>query len=261
MRALPLGLATDLAVLELTGSTIEDRGDHLVVGSAHNPDFHWGNAVFVTDEHAVADAERWVGTFQVAFPTAPYVAVGLVRMPEDTDGWAAQGVSIELDDVLSARTTPHQTPLPSGYAVRPFEGADWDQSLERAVAQVTRTGEEDPRSYRRFAGAEMRARRALCERGEAAFFGTYADDGLVAELGIVRCGTTARYQAVATDDAHRRRGLASHLLGVAAQWAGERGCDRWVIVTEATNPAGRVYRRAGFQPDTGIAQAYRRPVR
>jgi GNAT superfamily N-acetyltransferase len=83
----------------------------------------------------------------------------------------------------------------------------------------------------------------------------------VADLGIVRCGTTARYQSVGTDLDHRRRGLASHLLGVAAAWAGERGCDRWVIVTEATNPAGRVYRRLGFAPDVGSAQAYRPPAR
>ena len=65
-------------------------------------------------------------------------------------------------------------------------------------------------------------------------------------------------QSVGTDDEHRRRGLASHLLGVAALWAADRGCDRWVIVTEATNPPGRVYRSLGFEPDTGTAQAYRK---
>jgi hypothetical protein len=30
-----------------------------------------------------------------------------------------------------------------------------------------------------------------------------------------------------------------------------------VIITESTNPAGRVYRSVGFQLDTGNAQAYR----
>ena len=75
----------------------------------------------------------------------------------------------------------------------------------------------------------------------------------------MRCGPTARYQDVTTDEEHRGRGLASHLLGVAAQWAAERGCEQWVIVTGATNPAGRVYRRLGFAPDAGTVQAYRRP--
>jgi hypothetical protein len=57
--------------------------------------------------------------------------------------------------------------------------------------------------------------------------------------------------------------VASHLLGVAAQWAAESGCDRWPIVTEPTNPAGRVYRSLGFAPDTdtGAIRAYRDELR
>src|ERR1035437_7247013 len=49
-------------------------------------------------------------------------------------------------------------------------------------------------------------------------------------------------------------------LGAAAQWAADGGCDEWVIVTEATNPAGRVYRSLGFEPDTGNVQAYRKQI-
>ena len=103
--------------------------------------------------------------------------------------------------------------------------------------------------------------RAVSERERGASFGAIADGIRVADLGIVRCGTTARYQSVGTNERHRRRGLASHLLGVAARWAADRGCDQWVIVAEATNPAGRVYRTLGFEPDTGNAQAYRKPKR
>lgn len=84
-------------------------------------------------------------------------------------------------------------------------------------------------------------------------------DALCADLGIVRCGTAGRYQAVGTDAAHRRRGLASALLGVAAAWSVEAGCTNWVIVTESQNDAGRVYRRAGFTLDDAVVSAYRRP--
>jgi GNAT superfamily N-acetyltransferase len=261
MPDLPPGWASDLAVLELTGSTVEEYGDHLLVRTAHNPDFRWGNFLFVMDEDAVADAGRWVETFQSAFAKATWIAIGLIRMPDDQDAWVVQGLAVELDDVLTTRILPRQTPLAHGYTVRRLQGGDWEQSLARALAENDRTGEEDPRSYERFARARMQAWRALSERELAAFFGTFADDVLVGELGIVQCGTTARYQSVSTDEKHRRRGLASHLLGVAARWVGNRGCDRWVIVTEATNPAGRVYRRLGFEPDTGNAQAYRKPAR
>jgi GNAT superfamily N-acetyltransferase len=209
----------------------------------------------------VADAGRWVDTFQVAFPSASWIAIGLIRMPDDQDTWVAQGLAVELEDVLTTRSLPRQTPLPHGYTVRRFRGGDWEQSLARAVAANDRTAEEEPQSYQRFARERTQAWRALSEREGAAFFGAFAGDVLVAELGIVKCGTMGRYQSVSTDEEHRRRGLASHLLGVAARWAADRGCDRWVIVTEATNPAGRVYRSVGFEPDTGNASAYRRPAR
>jgi GNAT superfamily N-acetyltransferase len=257
MRDFPPGWATDLAVLELTGSTITDRGSHLVIRTPDNPTFHWGNCLFVADEAAVGDAERWLHEFAVNFPDAYWVAIGLIQMPDGVSTWTAHGLEVELDDVLTTRSPPRQTPLPPGYRVRRFGGRDWEQSVASAVSENDRTREQDPSAYQDFATRRTGARRALSERDVAAFFGAFTEETLVAELGIVRCGTTARYQHVTTDVQHRRRGLSSHLLGVAGSWAAEHGCDRWVIVTESTNPAGRVYRRAGFRPDTGNAQVYR----
>lgn len=257
MRDFPPGWATDLAVLELTGSTITDRGDHLVIRTPDNPTFHWGNCLFVADGDVVGDAERWLHEFGLSFPDAYWIAIGLTRMPDDESPWAAHGLEVELDDVLTTRRPPRHTLLPPGYQVCRFGRDDWEKSVARAVSENDRTREHDPASYREFAVRRTRARRALSERDLAAFFGAFTEETLVAELGIVRCATTARYQHVSTDAQHRRRGLSSHLLGVAGSWAAERGCDRWVIVTEATNPAGRVYRRAGFRPDIGNAQVYR----
>jgi len=257
MRDLPSGWETDFCVLRHAGSIIEDGGDHFLVRSPHNPEFHWGNFVFVTDEDAVNDAHRWVKTFHRTFPDAGWISIGLIRMPDDRASWTDQGLDLELDEVLTSTTLPRQTPLPEGYAVRRLSGGDWEQYVARAVAENDRTGEHDPASFARFARAQAKTRRGLSERDIGAFFGAFAGDVLTADLGIVRCGTTARYQSVATVDEHRRRGLASHLLGVAARWSAEKGCDRWVIITETTNPAGRVYRSVGFEPDTANAQAYR----
>ena len=259
MRSCPPGWATDLAILEHTGSVVEDHGDHLVVRTAANPDFHWGNFLLVTDEESVDDADRWVTAFRAAHPEATWVAIGLPRMPGAGDAWLARGIDLELEDVLSTQALPHGTPLPEGYTVRRLTGRDWDQDLARSVAENDHAREEDPVSFLRFARGQLHARQDLSARGLGAWFGAFADGALVADVGIVRCGTTARYQDVTTDEEHRGRGLASHLLGVAAQWAADRGCEHWVIVTGATNPAGRVYRRLGFEPDAGTVQAYRRP--
>jgi GNAT superfamily N-acetyltransferase len=227
--------------------------------TAANPDFHWGNFLLVTDDEAVDDADRWVTAFRAAHPEATWVAIGLPRMPVAGDAWLAHGIELELEDVLSTKTLPRRTPLPEGYTVRRFTGRDWDQDLARAIAENDHAREEDPVSFLRFARGQLQARQDLSARDVGAWFGAFADGALVADLGIVRCGATARYQDVTTDEEHRGRGLASHLLGVAAQWAADRGCEQWVIVTGATNPAGRVYRRLGFEPDAGTVQAYRRP--
>jgi len=258
---LPPGWATDLAVLASSGSLVEHRGDHLVVRTPDNPTYHWGNCLLVLDETAVGDAPRWLGAFAAAFPDAGWVAVGLPRMPGDLAAWTALGVELELDDVLTTRTLPRQAPLAAGYTARRLAGDDdWEQHVAKELRENARTGEFPPDGYEEFLRARTVARRALVGRDAAAWFGAFDGGGrLVADLGIVRCGTTARYQAVGTDADHRRRGLASHLLGLAARWSATGGCDRWVIVTEATNPAGRVYRSVGFTPDVGNVQAYRRP--
>ena len=57
---LPARWATDLTVLEASGSHVERHDDHLVVRTPRNPGYHWGNFVLVTDPSASDDAARWL---------------------------------------------------------------------------------------------------------------------------------------------------------------------------------------------------------
>ena len=142
MRDFPPGWATDLAILEYSGSTIEDHGDHLIVRTPDNPDFHWGNCLFVTDEDTVHDADRWVKTFQAAFPEAPWIAIGLIRMPHQQHAWVSDW-TWNWTTSSQTRTLPRQAPLPPGYRVRRLSGQDWALSLARSVAENDRTNEQD----------------------------------------------------------------------------------------------------------------------
>jgi GNAT superfamily N-acetyltransferase len=259
MAELGAGWLTELDVLVRSGSTVEERGDHLVVRTPANPTFHRGNCLVVTDGAQAGDAGRWVAEFRSAFPQASWLAVGLTRLPEDAAAWAAHGVELEAEEVLGLAAVPHGAPLPEPYTVRQLAGGDWEQTVALAVAENARSERPHPaETHERFERARAEANRSLCAGGGAAYFGAFAGGTLVAQLGIVCCGEVARYQNVLTDESHRRRGLAAHLVGVAGEWAARRGCRQWVIVTEETNPAGRVYRRAGFAPRGTMVQAYRR---
>jgi hypothetical protein len=192
MRDLPPGWATDLAVLRHSGSIISDHGDHIVVRTPQNPDFYWGNCIFVLDDATVGSAAHWIGAFQAAHPGADWVSVGLITAPEDPAAWTALGVAIEVDDVLTAGQPPRATPLAPGYTVRRIEGDDWDQVVAAEMADNELTGAYDPVHHERYARAQAELRSQLSARDVAAFFGAFADGVLASSLGIVACGDRRR---------------------------------------------------------------------
>lgn len=260
MQSLPARWATDLAVLQMFGSSVEEHLDHLVVRTPANPDFHWGNFILVTDAARTGQADHWLQVFADAHPSADWAAIGLITPPADDSAWTGHGLDVEVDEALSTEVCPAGTPLTPGYQARRLTGSDWERLVDVELRDNQASGAYDPEIHERFVRAQVRTLAHASQRDALAYFGAFQGAELVASLGIVVCGRQARYQAVGTDSAHRRRGLAGHLLGVAAQWAADQGCDQWVIVTEATNPAGRLYRSVGFEHDVDTASVYRAPA-
>lgn len=261
---LPAGWLTDIAVLRLSGALVQDRGDHLVVTDPGNPGYHWGNFVLVTDPQARNDAQRWVDLFQETFPDAHHMGIGLPDEP-DPEPWAAFELTVGCDMVMSTTALPEQRGAPAGYSVEQLLSAQqWGAAARADLTEYARTGgDRDAGAYRDFTAARVRTRTALSVAGVAAFFGAFVGEECVSQLGIVLCGAdsqgraVARYQSVETAFDHRNRGLAGHLLGVAATWAADRGARRWVIATEPDNPAGRLYRSLGFVEDSRCWQVER----
>ncbi|MBA2561156.1 MAG: GNAT family N-acetyltransferase, partial [Propionibacteriales bacterium] len=113
MDVTSLGYQTDLALLRLSGSAIEDRGDHLVVRSAHNPGFWWGNFLLLSKPPPSTEAPRWLDAFQQAFGGAEHVALGFDCVDgsvADLAGFAAAGLTVEASIVMTARSVhapPH----------------------------------------------------------------------------------------------------------------------------------------------------------
>jgi GNAT superfamily N-acetyltransferase len=259
VKDLSLDWATDLEILRLTGSDIQEFADHIIVKTPSNPTYHWGNCLLVLDHSLVDQAQTWVSKFHQNFPQANWISIALPVLPKNTDDWESQGIKLEPLEVLQINQLPKSFPLPSGYQVRALAGEDWDLLAQKEIAENSISKMYEPNDYEDFINQTNQMRKELCQKGKAAWFGAFSNDELVANLGIVVCETTGRYQSVETHISHRRRGLASHLLGIAARWSADNGCVNWVIATEATNDAGRVYRRAGFESVVGSVNAYKPP--
>jgi GNAT superfamily N-acetyltransferase len=153
---------------------------------------------------------------------------------------------------------PKQRPLAPGYTARIFQEHDWETLTARELAEGLTEGGYESAVIESFVLETNANRKQLVDSGKAAWFGAFLEGEIVANLGMVICGETGRYQSVETNISHRRKGLASHLLGLAAIWSQDLGCKNWVIVTQETNDAGRVYRRAGFSPDISAVNAYKK---
>jgi hypothetical protein len=108
-----LAFRTDLAMLEHSGSTVEDRGTHLVVRTPDNPTFWWGNFLLLPAPPAdVDDAQHWLSTFEEAFPEARHRTFGIDGVDggsEDLAPFSAIGLDLDVSTVMTATVVPGAT--------------------------------------------------------------------------------------------------------------------------------------------------------
>lgn len=229
---IPLGWWTDLEVARRSGGQVLLHGEAFVVRTPDNPGYYWGNYVLVPGEWAADTSRRF---FAEQFPEAGHVAIGLLGAAQPAE-WAPWPV--EANDVLGLGRPPEAVAV-DGYTVRALRGQDWRQAWRNEV-------QGQSQDYGDFAWRRIESRQRLVERGDGLFVGAFVGGELAADLGIVLCGSVARYQSVFTHPEHRGRGLASWLLSRAGTWAGQRGAQRWVIIAEPDSDARRLYGRLGF---------------
>ncbi|HEY7042188.1 MAG TPA: GNAT family N-acetyltransferase [Nocardioidaceae bacterium] len=249
MDVVSLGFRTDLALLRLGGSLIEDRGDHLVVTSPQNPTFWWGNFILLDHVPPPEAAGEWVDVFRREFPDQDHLAIGIdgrTRTREDAAGFAALGLKVETSSVMTAQSV-HEPPHPNMRAeYRRLESdQDWADHVELRVALEERY---DKDSYRVFVTDKARSSRAIVESGNGAWFGAFIDGRLLSTMGLVRADAdVARFQNVETHPEARGQGLAGTLVEHVSRYGfDELGATTLVMVADPDYVAIRVYRAVGF---------------
>ncbi|MDI5971958.1 GNAT family N-acetyltransferase [Streptomyces sp. SL13] len=251
MNIRSLGFRTDVMLLRMGGSTVTDRGDHLVVRTPRNPGFWWGNFLLLPAAPTPADAGRRLAAFEAGFPGAAHRAFGVdgtAGQAGDPATLLALGLTAERDTVLTAdRLTPPARPVtaPGTTEIRPLAGdADWAAALTLRLAW-TRPAEGTELT---FLQRQVAGHRALCEAGRGTWFGAFTDGELRAGAGVFADGHgIARYQVVETDPGFRRTGLAGavvHHAGVHA--LSDPATHTLVIVADPGYHAIGLYRSLGF---------------
>ena len=129
-----LAFRTELALLQRSGSIVEDRGTHLVVRTPDNPTYFWGNFLLLAaPPDAVERVEHWTQVHHEEFPDAGHVSLGIDRPRAlDDDAAVLREAGMRVDSVVAMTATavhPPERP-PRAAEVRPLAGDDdWRQQV------------------------------------------------------------------------------------------------------------------------------------
>jgi ribosomal protein S18 acetylase RimI-like enzyme len=257
-----LAFRTDLAMLEHSGSLVEDRDTHLVVRTPDNPSFWWGNFLLLAAAPADAgEAQEWLAAFETEFPDALHRTFGVDGQSgsgDDLGPFRELGLDSDVSSVMTA-TAVHEPARPNSSATyRPLASdADWEQQVELDIAG------EDPGSHSlEFVTARAAAERRLVDAGYGAWWGAFEDGRLSASMGLFTASPgLARFQNVKTHPDARGRGLAGTLVHRVSEYGfGELGAQTLVMVADPEYLAIRIYRSVGFEDTERQLQVERRPT-
>ncbi|MGN6577678.1 MAG: GNAT family N-acetyltransferase [Nocardioides sp.] len=264
MQITSLGFRTDLALLEQGGSTVDDRGDHLVVRSPHNPTFWWGNFLLLDAPPPPEQTDRWLQVFAREFPDAEHIAIGIdgtSLTAADASGFVDRGLSAETSSVMTASSV-HEPPRPNRDATyrQLSSDDDWAQLVELRMAAMDDS--HDVEGYRRFSEAKVATIRAMTEQGHGGWFGAFEDGVLQSGMGLFRASEgLARFQNVETRPDARGRGLAGTLVHHVSRYGfDELGAHTLVMVADPDYLAIRIYRSVGFAETESMLQVERPPA-
>ena len=251
MTVRSLGYRTDLFFVHFDGEVL-DRGDYVVARSPLNPTHYWGN--FLVLPHALRPGELagWRKVFAEEVgrpPTTQHVALA-IDLPEaevgDLAGVLEPGFETMRSVVLTSRQPCHRPEWPEGVVVRELVGdEDWEQAFENQV--VCREPRHELEGYRVFKRRQMDRYRRMIDAGLGTWFGAFAGERLVGDLGLFTREGVGRFQSVGVHPDFRRRGICRALLYEASRYGFDRlGAEVLVIVADPDYHAAQLYESSGF---------------
>ena len=258
-----LAYRTDLALLRLAGSEIDDRGTHIVVRTPDNPGFRWGNFYLLARPPSADEVDAVIAAYDADFAESTHRAFGIdgtTPYGAALDPLVQVGLKPDTSTVMTATSVnPPPHPNPEATYRRLASDDDWAQRVEISIA--VDDGETETTSYLEFVTRRADAERALAEAGHGAWWGAFLDGRLATVMGLVNAGGgLARYQSVETHPEYRGRGLAGTLVHrVAAYGFDDLGAKTLVMVADPEYSAIRIYRSVGFEGTESQTELNQKP--
>lgn len=241
-----LGWKTEIKIRSLLGK-VSKRNGYLVVRTPSNPEFIWGNFLFLPKAPKIGDIPLWRKRFSAEFNGIKHLAlswdvpVSASRLkPFANLGFTLDNcVSLERNQLLPAERSL------SVLTIRTLQlKKDWDQIVRNYLESGARQSKERSAFVRNL----FRDYQKMSQAGFGRWFGAYLKGRLIASLGIVPCDDIGRFQEVFVHKNFRRRGFAAELIRTACNEAlGAMGLKRLVIVADKDSPAEKLYAKLGFK--------------
>ena len=178
MGTVSLGYRTDLMLLGLQGSVIEQWAGYQVIRTPANPTFHWGNFLLLDRPPAPGTVSSWMSTFAREFPGAEHVAIGVDGsggVAGDEAELATAGLEADRSTVLTAAAaTPPPRPNEAAQFRMLDSDADWDSAL--GLQEAAHPYGEPERTWPRRRRSSLRTRPGR-RSGSIGRFPRYRDPG------------------------------------------------------------------------------------
>lgn len=265
MQLTSLARLSDLIFARSEGQ-IEDHGDYISIKTPNNPSYHWGNYLIFDRPPLAADCERWREIYSREFDYYQQIKhmtftwQGPAPQESDLMPFLAAGFKLERGKAFLGQELklPPRPQLESEFRILSSD-SDWEQAIQ--LQSLCRNPAFEFENYLEFKRRQFATYRKLAEQDLGAWFGLFDQQQLLADLGIFHAGQQldsktlaqleglGRFQSVETHPEYRRKGLCSHLVYTAANYARQHWqLEQLVIEADADYHAATLYESLGFKP-------------
>ncbi|MCB0413754.1 MAG: GNAT family N-acetyltransferase [Bdellovibrionales bacterium] len=251
MKIHSLGRRTDFIFARFLGS-VEYKGNHVLVKTPSNPDYHWGNYIIFNRAPKVGDLTEWKALFNKEFSyySEPHHYVFTWDTEKDDKGefqeFLEQGFEFDPAIVLTTQTLREPPFINKDISIKKIESElEWNKVIKLQVLCADEKFLNN--KYEVFKRNQINQYRRMSEAGMGNWFGAFLGNKLVGDLGIFYENEIARFQNVETHPDFRKRGICGTLVYGAGNIAfNEFEVETLVMEADPEYHAARIYESVGF---------------